>query len=94
MLDEGQPDLVLAFPGGSGTLDMMRRAIKAKILVIKGEWPASWWAAYGARIMHNRAVELGKDGRHLPLREEEAQSAQGLPPACSCGREEGHHEQD
>lgn len=29
MLDEGQPDLVIAFPGGRGTADMVRRA-KAK----------------------------------------------------------------
>lgn len=26
MLDEGKPDLVLAFPGGAGTADMVRRA--------------------------------------------------------------------
>lgn len=26
MLDEGRPDLVIAFPGGRGTADMMRRA--------------------------------------------------------------------
>jgi len=29
MLDEGQPDLVLAFPGGRGTADMVARAKKA-----------------------------------------------------------------
>ena len=28
MLDEGQPDLVVAFPGGGGTRDMVRRARK------------------------------------------------------------------
>jgi hypothetical protein len=26
MLDEGKPDLVMAFPGGGGTADMVRRA--------------------------------------------------------------------
>lgn len=26
MLDEGRPDLVVAFPGGAGTADMLRRA--------------------------------------------------------------------
>lgn len=31
MLDEGKPDLVVAFPGGRGTDDMTRRAIKAGI---------------------------------------------------------------
>lgn len=33
MLDEGKPDMVLAFPGGKGTLDMMERAEKAGIPV-------------------------------------------------------------
>jgi hypothetical protein len=35
MLDEGKPDLVLAFPGGTGTADMVRRAQKAGVPVIK-----------------------------------------------------------
>ena len=34
MLDEGKPVLVIAFPGGRGTADMVRRARKAKIEVI------------------------------------------------------------
>lgn len=34
MLDEGKPDCVIAFPGGSGTEDMIRRAQKAKVPVI------------------------------------------------------------
>jgi len=33
MLDKGQPDLVLAFPGGNGTADMIRRAEAANIPV-------------------------------------------------------------
>jgi len=33
MIDEGKPDLVVAFPGGKGTADMVRRAKKAGILV-------------------------------------------------------------
>lgn len=33
MLDEGKPDLVVAFPGGAGTADMVRRAKKAGIPV-------------------------------------------------------------
>lgn len=33
MLDEGKPDLVVAFPGGTGTADMIRRARKAGIEV-------------------------------------------------------------
>ena len=33
MLDEGKPDLVLAFPGGRGTADMVRRAKAAGIPV-------------------------------------------------------------
>lgn len=34
MIDEGKPDLVIAFPGGRGTADMVRRARVAKIKVI------------------------------------------------------------
>lgn len=35
MLDEGKPDLVVAFPGGDGTADMVRRARAANIRVIE-----------------------------------------------------------
>lgn len=35
MLDEGKPDLVVAFPGGKGTLNMIRQASKAGIEVIE-----------------------------------------------------------
>src|ERR1700677_2668197 len=35
MLDEGKPDLVIAFPGGNGTRDMIQRAKKAGIRVIE-----------------------------------------------------------
>ncbi|MCG8444954.1 MAG: DUF2493 domain-containing protein [Hyphomicrobiales bacterium] len=35
MLDEGKPDIVMAFPGGKGTADMMRRAEAAGIPVIQ-----------------------------------------------------------
>lgn len=31
MLDEGKPDLVIAFPGGNGTADMIRRAQAAGV---------------------------------------------------------------
>lgn len=34
MIDEGRPDLVVSFPGGSGTADMVRRAAEAGIRVI------------------------------------------------------------
>ena len=30
MFDEGKPDLVVAFPGGGGTKDMVRRAVKER----------------------------------------------------------------
>lgn len=33
MLDEGKPDLVVAFPGGRGTADMVRRAKAAGVPV-------------------------------------------------------------
>lgn len=35
MLDEGKPDLVVAFPGGKGTADMVRRARNACIEVLE-----------------------------------------------------------
>jgi predicted Rossmann-fold nucleotide-binding protein len=35
MLDEGKPNLVVAFPGGRGTADMVRRARAAGIEVIE-----------------------------------------------------------
>jgi hypothetical protein len=37
MLDEHQPELVLAFPGGTGTADMVRRARAHNIPVIQPE---------------------------------------------------------
>jgi hypothetical protein len=37
MLDEGKPDLVIAFPGGTGTADMVSRAKKAGVEVIEIE---------------------------------------------------------
>lgn len=35
MLDEGKPDLVVAFPGKNGTADMVARAKKAGVKVIE-----------------------------------------------------------
>lgn len=35
MLDEGGPDLVVAFPGGGGTADMVRRAREVGVTVIR-----------------------------------------------------------
>lgn len=35
MLDEGKPDVVIAFPGGTGTADMVRRARAAGVGVIE-----------------------------------------------------------
>lgn len=35
MVDDGRPDVVVAFPGGSGTADMVRRAEAAGIKVIR-----------------------------------------------------------
>ncbi len=33
MLDEGKPDLVIAFPGGKGTADMVRQATEQGVTV-------------------------------------------------------------
>jgi predicted Rossmann-fold nucleotide-binding protein len=35
MLDEGRPELVIAFPGGRGTADMVRRARDAGLRVME-----------------------------------------------------------
>jgi hypothetical protein len=35
MIDEGKPDLVIAFPGGKGTADMVRRARAANVEVLE-----------------------------------------------------------
>lgn len=35
MLDEGKPDLVIAFPGGKGTANMVEQAQKAGIKVVQ-----------------------------------------------------------
>lgn len=35
MLDEGKPDIVVAFPGGGGTADMIKRAKKAGVEVME-----------------------------------------------------------
>jgi len=35
MIDDGKPDLVIAFPGGRGTADMVRRARAAGVTVIE-----------------------------------------------------------
>lgn len=35
MIDEGRPELVIAFPGGTGTADMVKRAKAADIPVIE-----------------------------------------------------------
>ena len=35
MIDDHRPDWVLAFPGGSGTADMVRRAEKAGLKVVR-----------------------------------------------------------
>lgn len=35
MLDEGKPDLVVAFPGGKGTADMVKRALAYGVRVIR-----------------------------------------------------------
>lgn len=37
MLEEGKPDLVIAFPGGRGTADMIRRATAAGVPVAYGQ---------------------------------------------------------
>jgi hypothetical protein len=35
MLDEGKPDLIIAFPGGRGTADMVKKARRAGVEVVE-----------------------------------------------------------
>ena len=35
MLDKGKPDLVIAFPGGKGTADMVGRALRTGVFVYR-----------------------------------------------------------
>jgi hypothetical protein len=42
MLEEGKPDLVVAFPGGGGTKDMVRRAVKAGVSVHEVNRAGDW----------------------------------------------------
>jgi hypothetical protein len=46
MLDEGKPTMVLAFAGGKGTDDMVKRAITAGVEVyqLSGEWTRKYIA--------------------------------------------------
>lgn len=47
MLDDGKPDLVVAFPGGRGTADMVRRAREAGVEVIDPDSQA--WRFFDGR---------------------------------------------
>lgn len=38
MLGRGHPDLVIAFPGGKGTLNMIGQAMAAGVQVLKVDW--------------------------------------------------------
>ncbi|MCR6673261.1 DUF2493 domain-containing protein [Devosia ginsengisoli] len=40
MIEQGKPDLVIAFPGGRGTANMVGQALAAGIPVHKIDWPA------------------------------------------------------
>lgn len=50
MLDHGKPDLVVAFKGGAGTADMIRRARTAGIPVLDTDSPESM-ATYEAAVL-------------------------------------------
>jgi hypothetical protein len=41
MLDQGKPDVVIVFPGGRGTVDMVRRARVAGVRVIETVEPSA-----------------------------------------------------
>jgi ABC-type Fe3+-hydroxamate transport system substrate-binding protein len=43
MLEEGKPDVIVAFPGGRGTEDMVRRAEKAGVKIMRVPPRVSKW---------------------------------------------------
>jgi hypothetical protein len=51
MLDKGKPDLVIGFPGGAGTKDMLKKALAAKVPVLKVKADGSMrqWVDLGGR---------------------------------------------
>ncbi|MDO9334991.1 MAG: DUF2493 domain-containing protein [Caulobacter sp.] len=55
MLDEGKPSLVLAFPGGKGTADMVSRARRAGVKVIETH-PANPEPASGSERLGSDAT--------------------------------------
>ena len=58
MLDHGKPDAVVAFPGGAGTADMVRRAKAAGLPV--WEVPAQLVPNSGSRIVLQTATDCPK----------------------------------
>jgi hypothetical protein len=48
MIDEGRPDAVIAFPGGRGTADMVRRAEAAGLRIVRATLPA-----HGLKAAHD-----------------------------------------
>lgn len=58
MLETGNPDLVIAFPGGRGTADMVKRATMAGIEVINVAGGVD-----GGNVGQSRCLVGGKSGR-------------------------------
>ena len=65
MLEEGKPDLVVAFPGGGGTKDIVRRAVKAGVAIHEVNRADDWQVeeikakaslASGGLIAHKQTV--------------------------------------
>ena len=54
MLDEGRPDLVVAFPGGRGTANMVQQAMDPG-LPVQEVPPAGWPASAAGRLAALRA---------------------------------------
>jgi hypothetical protein len=57
MLDEGRPDLVVAFPGGKGTAGMTALALTAGIKVVhpgRRRWPKKWPASRTGRTRQKK----------------------------------------
>lgn len=58
MLDEGKPKMVMAFPGGNGTADMVRRAKSAGVHVVEIEPRKEPYNQFRLMVMPKQAGEM------------------------------------
>ncbi len=60
MIDFGEPDLTIGFPGGNGTQDMLARSVAAKVATLKINAPPNEWEV--------QVTECDADGNEIPFK--------------------------